>query len=532
MKTLLLAFVAISLALPAYAQSTLYSNSTTGDVGIGTAPPQSLLHVFGGAVTDTQSIGTSSTDGIGLADPTAATSGNQQWSPRIHFTGHGWKTNSTAASQTIDVIQELQTVQGTANPSGNLVWSSQVNSGGYNPLMTLTTGGNVGVGTATPQSLVHAYGGEVQVGSSGASCTTANNGAVRYSGSTLYFCTGTAWTAVGVASGMAGGFVNKLRNGNMLVSQRLASNTSTTLSTAADAYWIDGWYYHITGANVSGYWQNAAFTTTSGNNPASIPAYAEIKGAASNTAIDIYQRIENIDASPLAGQTATVQFQFYNDSGASITPTFQTCYASALNNFATCTSDVSATNMQTCANNTTCTEAYTFNVSSSATNGYQIQFNFGAMTSTSDIIEFTGFDLRSTPSVATGLNSAPPIIEEPNYSAEIVRDQRYFISSYPPGMPGGTSYASGASYLVCFVNAGFGAAQGIRFPVTMRAAPTLNGWAQDGTANDWYDLAGGGQKAVIFGVVTAVGVGYIQVTGGNTSTGNVYIGNYQASSEL
>ncbi len=61
-------------------------------------------------------------------------------------------------------------------------------------------GGKVGIGTATPQSLVHVYNGEVQVGSSGAGCTTATNGAIRFSSSTLYYCTGTTWTVIGGSS--------------------------------------------------------------------------------------------------------------------------------------------------------------------------------------------------------------------------------------------------------------------------------------------------------------------------------------------
>jgi hypothetical protein len=40
--------------------------------------------------------------------------------------------------------------------------------------------GSVGIGTTAPQSLLEAYNGEVQIGSSGNSCAAANNGALRY----------------------------------------------------------------------------------------------------------------------------------------------------------------------------------------------------------------------------------------------------------------------------------------------------------------------------------------------------------------
>jgi hypothetical protein len=65
--------------------------------------------------------------------------------------------------------------------------------------------GNVGIATTSPQSLLHVYNGEVQVGSSGASCAAANNGAIRFSGSTLYYCTGTTWTSVGGGGGTPAG---------------------------------------------------------------------------------------------------------------------------------------------------------------------------------------------------------------------------------------------------------------------------------------------------------------------------------------
>lgn len=106
-----------------------------------------------GAITDTQAVGATSTNGLVLTDTTAATVGAQKWSPRIHFTGQGWET-STSASQSVDFIEELQPVQGAANPTGNLVWSDSVNGSAYNADMTLTSGGNVGIGTTTPNALL------------------------------------------------------------------------------------------------------------------------------------------------------------------------------------------------------------------------------------------------------------------------------------------------------------------------------------------------------------------------------------------
>jgi hypothetical protein len=493
MKTLLLIITGVLLALPAHAQSDLYVNSTNGFVGIGTTVPDAALDLSQNTGALSLPIGTTG------QEPASPVVGMIRYNNTSQgFEGYGGSTPAWG-------------LLGGGSGSGTVGSGAAGQAAYYQSTGTTVIGtsslnisnGEVGIATTSPASALDVYG------------TISNNGKSINTNNIPAFDSG---------------FVNKLRNGNMLVSQRMAANTSTTLSTSADAYWIDGWIYHITGANVTGYWQNSSFTATSGSNPAYIPAYAEIKGAASNTAIDIYQRIENTDASALAGGTATVQFQFYNDSGASITPTFQTCYASTVNNFSTCTADVSATNMQACANNTTCTEAYTFSVSSNATNGYQIQFNFGAMTSSSDIIEFTGFDLRATPGIATGLNSSPPIIEQPNFSAELARDQRYFISSVANGV--NPSGAAGNTYgYIAVAYSSFGAATGFRFPVQMRATPTVTGYSfTNGTAGDW--TCASVDDAVTFGVISAWGVSYIILSGGQTGLGDTYAGNYSASAEL
>lgn len=107
-------------------------------------------------------IGSTSTDAVLLTNTTAAANGAQQWSPRVHWSGKGWETNGPA-SRTVDWIAELQPVQGAANPTGNLVFSSQVNAGGYTAQAILdsaggltlgnSTGGSLGVGTPAPDAV-------------------------------------------------------------------------------------------------------------------------------------------------------------------------------------------------------------------------------------------------------------------------------------------------------------------------------------------------------------------------------------------
>jgi hypothetical protein len=76
-------------------------------------------------------------DGLTLTNDTAATVGNQSYSPRLRLTGQGWKTDATSASQTVDWIIENEPLQGAANPSTRLYFKSQINGGGYNTRMYL-----------------------------------------------------------------------------------------------------------------------------------------------------------------------------------------------------------------------------------------------------------------------------------------------------------------------------------------------------------------------------------------------------------
>ena len=96
------------------------------------------------------------TDGIELINTTAATSTVFSNIRRAFIRqGQGWKTTATAASQSVDLIEEVKTVQGAAAPTGNLrPGAARSRDGGYSPRMTLTSGGNLGIGTTSPGFLV------------------------------------------------------------------------------------------------------------------------------------------------------------------------------------------------------------------------------------------------------------------------------------------------------------------------------------------------------------------------------------------
>lgn len=81
--------------------------------------------------------GTTSVNGLTLQNTTAATSSVQQWSPRLRWSGQGWSTTNTASYQ-IDWIAEVRPVSNTTAPNSVLGFSTQVNGGGYIPIMSIS----------------------------------------------------------------------------------------------------------------------------------------------------------------------------------------------------------------------------------------------------------------------------------------------------------------------------------------------------------------------------------------------------------
>lgn len=99
-------------------------------------------------------IGATSTDGLRLKNATAAAAGAQQFSPRTCWEGQGWKTDATAASQSVVFCAETQPVQGTSAPTGNWILKASINGGAFSTVGTFNSGGAV-----TFASTIEAGGG-------------------------------------------------------------------------------------------------------------------------------------------------------------------------------------------------------------------------------------------------------------------------------------------------------------------------------------------------------------------------------------
>jgi hypothetical protein len=249
-----------------------------------------------------------------------------------------------------------------------------------------------------------------------------------------------------------GGYLNRFRNGTMDVWQR---GTSALATSSGGAYTADGWIVA----------QSGAVGTCAQDTGYGGPLYSlKCVGNTSNTDTTFAQRIESSVAAPLAGNTVTVQFWYKQTSGSAITPKISTCYASATDNFATCTGDLSASNLTSCATNTWCQESYTLSVSASATQGYQVKFDCNTGLTNAQFCWMTAADIRVTPAVSTGVNTNPPPPELRPVHAELAFCERYLFVA-----------PTGWIYIFVGVNSGTAqayASQTTAFPVTMRIVPT------------------------------------------------------------
>jgi hypothetical protein len=213
---------------------------------------------------------------------------------------------------------------------------------------------------------------------------------------------------------VAGGFLNRLRNGTFDVWQR---GTSVTIGAGAVGYTADGWIVQTAGAACNVGAGGGNFTVNQ----------AVLNGAAGLTQLNLYQYIESYVAAPLRTKTCTFQAKIFNNTGGPLTPQLATYYPNATDNFSAVTQDLANVGLQTIASGATAVVSYTFNVSTNAIRGYAVYLVFsGQLNGAGKWVGVGECDLRATPGLPVGLQANPPPPELRPAGTETAFCQRYF----------------------------------------------------------------------------------------------------------
>jgi len=469
------------LALATAGTGRLFVDSS-GNVGVGISAPSGYSTQFVNYGSSVDVAGSAS-----FVNDSATASNAAQ---RRGFLSQGGGTGAG-----ISVWQNSFIVEGQAN--GGLALGSYASSGSIkfytdtsrSERMRLDSSGRLGLGTSSPNDLLHANNGNIRVTNSnptiglyGANSSSpqiifgnaagtshyiiyettdgsGNRGALNFydavaattrvvidSSGNFGIATTSPTSPLHVNGDALVGSLNsdalagtrsRIMNGGMVIDQR---NTGSSISSGIGAvtYTVDRWYVFATTAAVTA--QRVTSSNTAFTNA------LRVTGAASNAGVSIGQRIEVQNSYDLAGKTVTLSF--YAATSASLTLTWKAYYAGAANDFTSKTQS----NTGTQATTSTLTKySATFTLSSSATTGVAIEFTLASLTSGS--IDITGVQLE--------LGSVATPFERRSFGQELALCQRYYYTNS----------------LVYFPN--IAPAIPATFKVSMRVSPTLT-WAGAG----------------------------------------------------
>jgi hypothetical protein len=442
----------VGLAFPASAQT-----PRTWSGFVAGSPAATLPLGSGDSVPVVQSGVTKHVPGNGFAVQSA----NNTFSATNNFTGIfeiGGALQSFPGSGLLVGTGDTQTlinktISGASNTLTNLPVSALTGSNGVTNAMLAQGAANTLKGNPTSSN---ANEQDVSV----PPCADSAGNHINWIAGTGFSCGNTS--SIGTPNYTLGsGFVNVLRNASFSLWPNGTSGVISSAPSGISYIAANGWAVKAQGA--AGAWAKQM----GGNNGTA--QNLKLTGATSNTDISLAQRIESIDAARLAGLAVTFQCAVYNNSGASLTPTLATYYPASGDTWGSPSNDLSATNLQAIANASWGIESYTFTPSANAIRGYEILLDFGALNANTKSVYVTACDLRPTPGVGAGLNSAPPAPELPSIAYEINRGARYFQTTYGNNINPGNATAYG---MVSFTTSPTGDDAGVTFPVEMWSTPS------------------------------------------------------------
>lgn len=117
----------------------LLFTDNTYDIGATAATRPRTLYLATSGIIQKDAIGTTPADALVITNSTAANTNAQQYSGALRFDGKGWATTGSSNQPVAWRIYE-QPVQGSANPSANLLFDWSYNGGAF--VTFLTVGGN------------------------------------------------------------------------------------------------------------------------------------------------------------------------------------------------------------------------------------------------------------------------------------------------------------------------------------------------------------------------------------------------------
>ncbi|MDG0815785.1 hypothetical protein [Bdellovibrio svalbardensis] len=204
-----------------------------------------------------------------------------------------------------------QSLNGGTAASNNLTLDSTSNATkGY--VLLNPTGGNVGVGTATPAIKLD-VAGAVRVGTDATACAAGIAGAIRYNGGNVEYCNGTAWTAF-AASGAGITSLNGLTGATQTFAIGTSGN-SPAFSSATSTHTLNIPMASASGTVTAGLLSNTDWTTFNNKLGTASTFSGDVSGTSTTMSVD---KIKGKAVSVTA--PTDTQFLVYNNGATQYAP--------------------------------------------------------------------------------------------------------------------------------------------------------------------------------------------------------------------